>query len=180
MTISNMALQVKPMLREDIHRIYEIRDAALLPSEAPISCLLFKGSFTATVHQREVERLEKDPSTIFLKVEGESGETVAIMRARRASKKPDANTSEIRIPPWRETYAVGPQAWDDCMRGIAELKAKNFENVPHICKLELAELFPSASAKSLRSRAHRYRSSLSEKGCGQLTTMQACRDCGSS
>lgn len=146
------------MLREDIPRMYEIRDAALLPSEAPISCLLFKGPFTANVHQREIERLEKDSSTVFLKAEGGPGETIAILRARKAPKQPDANISEIKIPPWRDVYPVGPQAWDGCMRGIAELKAKVFDNVPHICMLQSDEAFKSAPAKSSRSRAHRYRS----------------------
>jgi hypothetical protein len=118
------------MTADDIPDMYRIRDSALLPSQAPVSCLLFRPPFSPLIEQRETEHLKEGNNTLFFKVVRE-GIVIAAMRARMVPQKSD-NAANVK-PPRHEDHAVGAYARDACRRRLSKAKEESFPNVAHIC-----------------------------------------------
>ena len=130
-----MSLQAVSMTAEDIPEMFRIRDCALLPSQAPISCLIFRPPFSPLIWQRETERLEQNDGTHLLFKAVDDDVMIACMRARLVPPQSEIETTAaITIPAWREGNPIGIKAWEACWTQLAEAKKPSFGNAPHICK----------------------------------------------
>jgi hypothetical protein len=124
-----MPLHAVPMVSGDIQDMYRIRDSALLPTQAPVSCLLFRPPLSI-MHQREIELLKAASNTIYLKALGDDG-MIAAMRARMVPQR--SEQAVIAVPAQQEYQTVGAYTWEACYRQMTEAKKESFANLPHIC-----------------------------------------------
>jgi hypothetical protein len=124
-----MALQAVPMTAEDIPLLFRIRDAALLPSQAPISDILFRPPFSPVMHERETERLNNGTTVFYKVVDGT--DMIACMRASVVPERPPRDMASM-IPPYPTDFPIGITAWESCWRQLAEGKKQSFGNGEHI------------------------------------------------
>lgn len=131
-------MRVLPLLAEDIPRLYQIRDAALTPTQAPVTRLIFLPPLTPQAEQRDVALLQDDNSFFFKAVhDADPALAISVARFRRVKKSPDCigSTTEIKYPPIDKAYApVGQTAWDTCWTTVAQVKRQAFPDVEHFCK----------------------------------------------
>jgi hypothetical protein len=133
-TSVTMSIQVVSMIAADIPEMFRIRDSALLPSQAPISCLIFRPPFSPRIWQRETERLEQNDGTYFLYKAVDDQGILACMRARWVPPQAeDAAKAAVTIPAWRESDPIGKTVWDAVCTQLAEAKKRSFDNVSHYC-----------------------------------------------
>jgi hypothetical protein len=129
-----MSPHVALMEPSDISTMFRIRDDALLPDQAPITCLLFQPPYTPLLQERESERMTgtPGPETLFLKAIDDNGTMMACMRARVMPTLPAA--AGTRIPGWREGSVVTEEVWNQCLGSIMQAKSEIFSTKEHICK----------------------------------------------
>jgi len=150
-----MDIKAVPMLPSDLELAFRIRDLALLPSQVPVSTLLFFPPFTQAIKARETSNIgTKTTITYFKAIDVNDGTMLACMRARFVDAQVkeavvDDEEAKVRVPPYREGCGMSEFAWAECWRILGEAKRECFElNKAHICEflfclslLQLAEIY---------------------------------------
>ena len=121
------------MTADDIPEMFRIRAPALLPSQAPISCLLFRPLLSPQMRQREAERLESGSGVYFFKAVDDGNGMISCLRARNVPKQTEAPPSGAPPPP--ANCPIGAAAWQQCFMQLTKAKDSSFDNVQHICTL---------------------------------------------
>jgi len=121
-----------PITASDIPASFEIRDRALIPSQAPLSYLLFNRPATPQFIARQIELVGTNPNVFLFKaVEGDT--MIAWIRARRIPQIRNTSELEVQLPEWQEGCGMGKLAWERCWSLRAEARKECFANVDHIC-----------------------------------------------